>query len=1286
MAVRRKNNILNQQRLNVPELRSIESSVSNDFDELIKGLITGQGKSYFINGFEINMTGAINSSATGLQVIVADSAVLHGNSLESGTFYTVPVGTPNEILNSNTNSRVSGSFTPNALNYVGIEYERVIDPTTTAQSYFWNPSSKSEFTKTVPAAIILKYKFVITSSVWASNVLPLAIVDTNSVNNVKSVEDRRPLLFRLGTAGSTTPDATYSYPWTNHSEGREENFWKSSSSTSPFRGGDKQIKSEKEWKDAVMSMIKEVKGTPYWYSENTGGSILKLKLDIANSIMTGSGSISHALIGGKSRLNWDSDIFFNLIGSRLSYKLSVNALNDYVELEDDQVAYIKLVRGQNIIPNLIFTYGISTVTSVGEVSWTNDVQAGDYLKLTSDIDTKYIKILSVNPLNDYEVTLEETWPYLDSGIDGIKAQYAWGTYSAVSSPSTDRHVKIDYRKNVPVDEDTQWLFLRQDNGGSLARVYIKGGAGGELEEGESRQISDNENNEIIAYVGSPSEHTSLPNYVNADGISVAEVTTFTFPSASSITSGQSHTLNASGDNPQYYVWFNKNGLGGDPIVEGKKDIEVAISTGDTDVDVADAWASAVGAISDFSVVDNLDGTVTVTNALVGTTTNAGNIDVGGSFSISVDIAGAGTPNYVVTDGHNLTLAVKKLDQSTGQLLIDTEKEFDQPLKMFATSPSANAVLNFSSSLINASDSAKKVVSPVKKQIFPSIIDPYLNFQTHAVSSASHFDVTWPSSNTVGYFRYAGFTLISSGKIKIIFSEEASSEASLSNPGGLFATGGLPIGYIALECTDSLGYFKTAGSTSNVIENQKIYRFGSGAGGGSGTGDANSFTENLKHRLTSSFYEFVTPNVFEIEESNLIQSATATFDIVDGVYNFSAPLQNIVSVNMFDTDFLGSDDDSRRVELHAEWFDSASRDDNATYAASLDGVNYEPITMTRQNLSNKFTGDVLLSVPSSVSLFAQATDTQTTELNATTLRSIATKFTVSDKSAINELILRLVKTGSPNGSYTVSIVQDSSNSPTGSVIYSTIALCSSLSAGTNILTLSGFRNILTAGSYWIKIETDATYRSSFVASTTSIGVRSTTGGSDFVYNGTTWSAGTASVRYQVSGHVYDLRVKITSSASDKKIKAYGIFYDENISNVITGTQALQKFTFSGDLNTTSFIITSFLPDADNMKVYDIRTGQVYRYPAFSISGHTVTFASGSFLAPGETVELIFDQSQGSGFDNSDANANLLATNHLGSTDGTIDKSAAGRGIYLRSPNGTLREICIDDSDNIVIYSV
>lgn len=637
----------------------------------------------------------------------------------------------------------------------------------------------------------------------------------------------------------------------------------------------------------------------------------------------------------------------------------------------------------------------------------------------------------------------------------------------------------------------------------------------------------------------------------------------------------------------------------------------------------------------------------------------------------------------------------------GQIVDEINIDLDFPLKLTATFPIADSKLNFSNSMLNAPDGVNKVVPPVKKQIFPDLSSLWIDFQTQS-TSASGFDIVWPSTNTVGNVRYVCFTLISSGNIKALFSDEYADEATLTsptlgfNPGGLFISGGLPVGYLAIECTNALGYYKTSGSVTDIIENAKIFRFGSGAGGGGGAGDANSFTENLKHRLVNSFYEYVTPVIFETDEKTLTDiSTTADFDIVDGAYRFDVAGEEFVSVSMLCDEFLELSDDCRKVELHTEWFDSLTRDDAATYRASLDGTNYETITMTRQGLSNKFTGDISLAVPSSVLQFPAAliTDTQTTILNATTLQSIATKFTVTDnKVAINRLDLDIDKIGSPSGSYIISIVEDDAGSPTGTIIYSTIALISSLSAGTTSIMLNNFRNVLpklsTPKSYWVKIDTDATYKASYLVGT-SLGVRSavTSGGSDKVYNAGSWvAAATTQTKFGILGHKYDLRVKVVSSAGSKKLKSFGIFYDETVASVITGYQALQKVTFSGDANTYQFTLTAFLPNPDSLKVYDIKTGQVYRYPAFTLNGQTVEFNSGAFYIPGESVQLLFDQSEGSGFDSSDSNASLLAANHLGSTDGTIDKSANGRGIYLRRPDGTLREICIDDSDNIVVYSI
>lgn len=661
MAIRRSGNFLSQQRIDTPHLKSIESAVRSDFDELIGAFAIGEGKSYIIRGFELNMTGAIGSSANSLQLIVDGSSLFHGASDVAGTFYQVPSGTSNEVLSSTTNEKVQGSFTPSALNYVGIEFIREVNNTTTGQSFFWNPTSKSELSKTVPQALTLEYQIVITSSVWASNVLPITVVETDSSNNVISVQDRRPMLFRLGTGGTSTPNPFYSYPWTNHAEGRVENPYKSTSSDSPFRGGDKQLLHFKEWADAIMSSLLEIKGTTYWYSANKGGSIVKLRNDLVYTQLTGSGKFSHSATT-PGQMNWDCDLFLNLIGSRLSYKINSNTATTDVILADNQVAYIKLIRGVSIAPKLIFTNSSAIVTSVGAASWTGDILAGDFIKLEIEDDTLYYEVLSVDSAS--QITLTETYKEISTGSSGASAVYAYGTYETNPTPSTDRHVQVEDRKDVPFDEDTCWLFFRADNGGATAKIYIRGSSGGEIEQGEDREISDNETLNHLEYVGSKAESDSTPDYTNSIVTGVAEETTFTFPAASALTTGQYFLINSANNIKKFYVWANIDSAGGDPTPAGLFGVEVALLSGDTNLQVAAKYHSAIDAQGEFNSVNNLDGTITATNSQVGSTDDASNVDMGAGFSLSIDVNGVGSFNVNIVDDENLTKSIKRLDEAT----------------------------------------------------------------------------------------------------------------------------------------------------------------------------------------------------------------------------------------------------------------------------------------------------------------------------------------------------------------------------------------------------------------------------------------------------------------------------------------------------------------------------------------------------------------------------------------------------------------------------------------------
>ena len=1693
MSVRRRQNFLGQQRVDAPHLKSIESAVSNDFDELIQGLVIGENKSYVIRGLEINMPGSIGASASGLQLLVENSAILHGASNESGTFYTIPAGTTPEVLSSTTNDRVDGAFTPNTDNYVGLEFVRSVDDSTTDQVNFWNPTSNVEFSKTVPLAITLDYKIVITTSSFASNVLPIAIVQTDGSNNVISITDRRPLLYRLGVAGDQNPDPFYQYPW---ADGRVENFYTSTSSTAnPFLGGDKQITTMKDFFDALMTEFKLLKGTPFWYS-TSAGSISRLRQDIANTAFTGKGNVIHGafdfqglvtgmttnviiktvdasasgsivlvvdgvntinaliithnsanptsqiylysgngaqvpsvnitLTSKSGQVNWSDELYLNFIGGRLRYAIVQNEASDDIVLSNNQVAYLELVRGVSIIPNLVFTQSGTVVTSVGSVNWTSDLQPGDFIKDASKGDEFYYEIASIVSL--YEVTLDPTTPFLEtsSGPAGFDAQYAFGVYETSPAPSSERHVQIADRGSVPFGESYFWLFYRQDDIGSVAKIYARVLGGQELQQGEWQDISDNTSKAILQYIGSPSESDVDPDYTNALGVSrtnmhltdgenitkslkrleqrddiIARVRVVDIISTS-LPAGASVTIDGEALNDDDYVMFTNSpieglykvsGVGssvafeklhafgglqqpvdGDLIraeagTEYFKTIWKRVSGYWKPIEVEDAEKEPTGFPNRTDSVisfDNLtrtfsiaplapatyfdifakgrvfrfdsaqqitvpdtegiyffyfetNGTLSYSNVfdisiitqkiyvsniywdaannqaiiladerhgitLDGATheylhnLNGAVITGGGAINFTVGGTGNSDSDAQITIGNTILrdedikisitnsaspvnpfeqildpiaeIPVFYRDGASGDwrkdvatqypvkqgaariqfndpagpwTQVDTQEGYYVSMWVFATNNTSEPVvailgqkehallsdaqaqdsydsLSFgimpvqefkalyriifqsSSAFTNApnanvvdvrdlraaEDTQFAQVAPNDHGLLSGLADP-----DHAPTAVTTVGVTkdggLSSSDTdlqqsldtfnklFGQLRVKehpsdGKRVVITGADRILNSGQKLIQ-SLKNlvlsfdgaeidfsTGSVYASDGvtaLGVNFTPATITAS-EYFNYSitvipsavnvdntitaqlivlpAASSNVVKasaakaafakgiqlgqvtvqenaggiqditQADISQLGTGGGSGSGTGDANSFTENLKHRLTSSYYEFVTPVVFEIDEDNFENAATASFDIANGVYGFSAAAQYFESIQLFDAEFLADDDDSRQVELHAEWFDSASRDDNAVYQVSLDGVNYENVTMTRQGLSQKFTGNKTLSVPPSVSISAQGVGSTNTELDATSLQAISAPFTITDKAAVNNLTLEIDKLGSPAGSFIVSICEDSSGSP-GDVLFSKIALVSTLSSGLNALVFNTFRNVLVPGNYHIVIQTDAAYKSGFSTGVNAIRVLTTaSGGDDLVYNGVVWSAGTVDLKYVLSGHEYDLRVKVTSSAGSKKLKAFGIFYDEHIGDVVTGIQALQKFVFSGDLDTTSFPLTRFLPDPDNMKVYDIRTGQVYRYPAFSISGHTVTFPTGTFLAPGETVELIFDQSQGSGFDHSDQNGNLLAANHLGSTDATVDKSSAGRGIFLRKPNGELVEVCVDDANNIVIYSV
>jgi hypothetical protein len=192
------------------------------------------------------------------------------------------------------------------------------------------------------------------------------------------------------------------------------------------------------------------------------------------------------------------------------------------------------------------------------------------------------------------------------------------------------------------------------------------------------------------------------------------------------------------------------------------------------------------------------------------------------------------------------------------VLATVDMNTDAPMRM-AASNTPDAVLNFSSSAVQQGDDAYITVPPISNSV-PTVSASSVNFQTQATTGTT-FSINWPASTVAGQYYRLGFTLLATGTIQGIFSPTPSLAypGTLPDPGSLFVSGSLPIGYIDLEATSATSQFKTANSATSIIENSKIYRFGSGGGTGSGegTGAAKSPADGFKALVYDTFNTLIS---------------------------------------------------------------------------------------------------------------------------------------------------------------------------------------------------------------------------------------------------------------------------------------------------------------------------------------------------------------------------------------------------------------------------------------------
>lgn len=183
------------------------------------------------------------------------------------------------------------------------------------------------------------------------------------------------------------------------------------------------------------------------------------------------------------------------------------------------------------------------------------------------------------------------------------------------------------------------------------------------------------------------DRTPIRNYSTIIANIEPEIDTFTLIPASAITSGQSFNINTALDANKYYVWFNKDGAGGDPHVIGRVGIPVAIISADSALTVASKTNTALNLVAGFSSVDNLNGTITVSRTSAGITADSSNNNMGVGFSIAVIQQGTGSPLNYILDGDLLETSIKKLDRKLSEIEnIIPDQAYEELLTVIAGVP------------------------------------------------------------------------------------------------------------------------------------------------------------------------------------------------------------------------------------------------------------------------------------------------------------------------------------------------------------------------------------------------------------------------------------------------------------------------------------------------------------------------------------------------------------------------------------------------------------------------
>ena len=487
------------ERLDLPDISAIDSYSVTDWQALMSAMV-GYTNPFIITGFELfDPASLINTLAPEVSVVV-DGSILWWAAGSSGSFWQSVSGATNIIV---------PLISDNTGNNLPIYIEMDLEILATAEDLreVWDPGANAGVGGEIPTVVdtenYLNVKITRNNTGFTTGKVPIAVVIINN-NQIITIEDRRPLMFRLGRGGPS-PDNNYQYPWPDTPVGYSRtdvpSVMTSQSSPNVFKGSDKNITNFKDWMDAVMSRLAEIDGGSSWFTStmaSPSGASISLqslyldsdqghyaqaaenvswswskhadnKLRIENTYIAktvGGETAKWRLNYGAAQVTWELGGDFVVGSNRLYVDPSLwtepNSILVTNAINDGQNLYLRMQRDAIINSNPTVTWtdtsGITPNTAKVESTATSPfagIAVGDYIRKESDSTLYYYKVIEL------QTTYGNTFPngtvtgYTANGT--VKCLIIQTASPILSSSETYRYFRSRYAKSDLVISATGFL-------------------------------------------------------------------------------------------------------------------------------------------------------------------------------------------------------------------------------------------------------------------------------------------------------------------------------------------------------------------------------------------------------------------------------------------------------------------------------------------------------------------------------------------------------------------------------------------------------------------------------------------------------------------------------------------------------------------------------------------------------------------------------------------------------------------------------------------------------------